>query len=138
MKVNARYYGWKAALYIAAIMYASIVVTALTLHYAYAVIGIIPEGSRDIAEVSAFGINYTFFLNIAAFALGGLLLWLRYRDQHAASETSDHNDHEHDHNSGHQHHDHGTSSLWSFKNILILAVLIALTAGLIVKAALTL
>ena len=138
VKVNARYYGWKAALYIAAIMYASIVVTALTLHYAYAVIGIIPEGSRDIAEVSAFGINYTFFLNIAAFALGGLLLWLRYRDQHAASETSDHNDHEHDHHSGHQHHDHGTSSLWSFKNILILAVLIALTAGLIVKAALTL
>ena len=138
VKVNARYYGWKAALYIAAIMYASIVVTALTLHYAYAVIGIIPEGSRDIAEVSSFGINYTFFLNIAAFALGGLLLWLRYRDQHAASETSDHNDHEHDHHSGHQHHDHGTSSLWSFKNILILAVLIALTAGLIVKAALTL
>ena len=138
VKVNARYYGWKAALYIAAIMYASIVVTALTLHYAYAVIGIIPEGSRDIAEVSAFGINYTFFLNIAAFALGGLLLWLRYRDQHAASETSDHNDHEHDHHSGHQHHDHGTSSLWSFKNILILAVLIALVGGLIIKAALTL
>ena len=136
VKVNARYYGWKAALYIAAIMYASIVVTALTLHYAYAVIGIIPEGSRDIAEVSAFGINYTFFLNIAAFALGGLLLWLRYRDQHAASETSDHNDHEQGHHSGHQHHDHGTSSLWSFKNILILAVLVALTAGLIIKAAL--
>ena len=136
VKVNARYYGWKAALYIAAIMYASIVVTALTLHYAYAVIGIIPEGSRDIAEVSAFGINYTFFLNLAAFALGGLLLWLRYRDQHAASETSDHNDHEQGHHSGHQHHDHGTSSLWSFKNILILAVLVALTAGLIIKAAL--
>ena len=136
VKVNARYYGWKAALYIAAIMYASIVVTALTLHYAYAVIGIIPEGSRDIAEVSAFGINYTFFLNLAAFALGGLLLWLRYRDQHAASETSNHNDHEHGHHSGHQHHDHGTSSLWSFKNILILAVLVALTAGLIIKAAL--
>ncbi|RCK30652.1 permease [Thalassospira lucentensis] len=138
VKVNARYYGWKAALYIAAIMYASIVVTALTLHYAYAVIGIIPEGSRDIAEVSAFGINYTFFLNIAAFALGGLLLWLRYRDQHAASETSDHNDHEHGHHSGHQHHDHGSSSLWSFKNMLILAVLIALAGGLIIKAALTL
>ena len=136
VKVNARYYGWKAALYIAAIMYASIVVTALTLHYAYAVIGIIPEGSRDIAEVSAFGINYTFFLNIAAFALGGLLLWLRYRDQHATPETSDHNDHEQGHHSGHQHHDHGTSSLWSFKNILILAVLVALTAGLIIKAAL--
>ncbi|WP_430469283.1 permease [Thalassospira lucentensis] len=137
VKVNARYYGWKAALYIAAIMYASIVVTALTLHYAYAIIGIIPEGSRDIADVSAFAINYTFFLNIAAFALTGLLVWLRYRDQHTAPDTSEHHHDAHGHHqhTGHQHHDHGSSSLWSFKNVLMMIVVIALAGGLVIKVA---
>lgn len=140
VKVNARYYGWKTALYIAAIMYGSIVSTALILHYSYALIGIIPEGSRDIAEVSAFGINYTFFLNIAAFILVGVLMWLRHRDQMAMSQAGPTNHeerghgHGQPHHEGHQHHDHDSSSLLSFKNLLIGAVLIALTGGLIIKA----
>ena len=32
--VNARYYGWRVALYIAGVMYLAIVITALVLHYA--------------------------------------------------------------------------------------------------------
>ena len=37
--VNARYYGWRVALYIAAVMYVSIVCTALILHYSFALWG---------------------------------------------------------------------------------------------------
>ncbi|WP_296987929.1 permease, partial [Thalassospira sp. UBA1131] len=114
VKVNARYYGWKTALYIAGVMYASIVATALILHYAFVALGALPESSRDIAEVSAFGVNYTLFLNIAAFGLIGILLWLRREGQKAAQHDHEHDHGGHDHNHGHDHdhdHDHGDGSL---------------------------
>jgi len=42
IQVNAKYYGWKMALYIAAAMYASIVATALILNGLFALAGIVP------------------------------------------------------------------------------------------------
>ncbi len=130
VRVNARYYGWKTALYIAGIMYISIVVTALTLHYSYVLIGIMPEGSRDIAEISGFKINYTFFLNLGAFGLTGMFLWLRRQKQHAADQDDDHQDNSHDHH--HHTHDDGGSIL-SLKNILVAGILTALAVGLVIK-----
>jgi hypothetical protein len=41
--INARYYGWRAALYIAAILFVNIVVTALAMHFIFAALGIVPE-----------------------------------------------------------------------------------------------
>lgn len=131
VKVNARYYGWKTALYIAAIMYVSIVTTALVLHYAFVAFGALPESSRDIAEVSAFGVNYALFLNIAAFGLIGLLLWLRREGQKSAQTDEGH--HHGDH--GHHHHDHGGGSLLSLKNVVVGATLALLAGGLALKAA---
>jgi len=131
VKVNARYYGWKTALYIAAIMYVSIVTTALVLHYAFVAFGALPESSRDIAEVSAFGVNYTLFLNIAAFGLIGLLLWLRREGQKSAQTDEGHHHGGH----GHHHHDHGGGSLLSLKNVVVGAALALLAGGLALKAA---
>ncbi|SOC20950.1 permease [Thalassospira xiamenensis] len=126
VKVNARYYGWKTALYIAAVMYVSIVITALGLHYAYALIGILPEGSRDIAEVSGFKINYTFFLNLTAFALTGGLFWLHRLGQKSGKDGHDHGSHDH-HN-----HDHGdgSASFFAPKNLLVTGIVVALATGL--------
>ncbi|MBO6802274.1 MAG: permease, partial [Thalassospira sp.] len=133
VKVNARYYGWKTALYIAGVMYASIVATALILHYAFVALGALPESSRDIAEVSAFGVNYTLFLNIAAFGLIGILLWLRREGQKAAQHDHGH-DHG-DHNHGHDHdHDHGDGSVLSLKNVIVGTALTLLAGGLVLKA----
>ncbi len=43
VKVNAKYYGWHVALYIAGIMFVSIVITALVLHYGFYFAGATPE-----------------------------------------------------------------------------------------------
>ena len=64
--VNARYYGWRVALYIAAIMYVSIVATALILNGSFALLGIIPEGRSEVAQLTQFKIDYTFYMNIVA------------------------------------------------------------------------
>ncbi len=63
--INAKYYGWRVALYIAGVMWVSIVITAVTLHAAFAVLGIIPESHRAMEDVSRFSLDYTFWLNLA-------------------------------------------------------------------------
>ena len=41
--VNAKYYGWRAALYMAGVMYVSIVATALLLGALFGLLGITPD-----------------------------------------------------------------------------------------------
>jgi uncharacterized membrane protein YraQ (UPF0718 family) len=74
--INARYYGWRVALYIAAVMYVSIVTTALILHYTFAFFGITPESARAIKDVAQFKLDYTFWMNMAALGLVGAMSWL--------------------------------------------------------------
>ncbi|MCF8034846.1 MAG: permease [Desulfarculaceae bacterium] len=94
--VNAKYYGWKVALYIAAVMYVVIVITALALHYGFALVGITPHSERKIQEVAQFALDYTFWMNLAAAALAGTMVWLkRQRSRH-----QDHHGHDHGHSSG--------------------------------------
>lgn len=77
--VNAKYYGWRLALYIAGIMYVSIVVTALLLHYAFAFFGIMPESARSVSDVAQFKIDYTFWLNLVFVAVSSGLIFLHRR-----------------------------------------------------------
>jgi len=62
--INAKYYGWRVALYIAGVMWVSIVVTAVVMHGVFAVIGITPESGRAVDEITRFAIDYTFWLNL--------------------------------------------------------------------------
>jgi len=78
VEINARYYGWRVALYIAAVMYVSIVCTALLLHYAFAVLGMTPESARAVKDVAQFKLDYTFWMNLAAAGLVGALAWLNH------------------------------------------------------------
>lgn len=92
VKVNAKYYGWRVALYIATIMYASITCTALILHYAFYFMGLTPESARKVTDVAQFKIDYTFYMNLVAVLLVGAMLWLRgWRRRHVdqAGETQD-------------------------------------------------
>jgi len=79
VKINAKYYGWRTALYIAGIMYASIVITAVFLHYGFLAAGMTPESSRQVKDIVAFRIDYTFYLNVVALALVGVMIWLARR-----------------------------------------------------------
>jgi uncharacterized membrane protein YraQ (UPF0718 family) len=84
--VNAKYYGWRTALYIAAVMYVSIVITALALSGAFSALGIVPESGRAVSEVVRFAIDYTFWLNVAATTVAGAMAWLflQHRRKHGA------------------------------------------------------
>jgi len=77
--VNARYYGWRVALYIAGVMYVSMVTTALLLHVGYALLGITPESARVVEEVTRFEVDYTFWLNLVMLFAAGWLVWLHRR-----------------------------------------------------------
>jgi len=77
--INAKYYGRKVALYIAAVMYVSIIITAVILHIAFAVLGITPHSGQQISEVAQFKLDYTFWMNIFFMGVAILAGWLHRR-----------------------------------------------------------
>lgn len=77
--VNAKYYGWRVALFIAGIMYVAVVATALILHTLFADLGITPESRRVVSEVAQFRIDYTFWMNLGFVGLAGWLYRLHRR-----------------------------------------------------------
>ncbi|MBO6800575.1 MAG: permease [Balneola sp.] len=85
--INAKYYGWKVALYIAGIMFVSIVATALILNSAFSFFGIIPESAKVVQEVTQFKIDHTFWMNIAFTMVTGWLIYLykQHKKEHGAS-----------------------------------------------------
>jgi hypothetical protein len=117
--INAKYYGWRVALYIAAVMLVSIVLTALAMHVAFTTLGIVPGSSREVGEVTRFALDYTFYLNILFVFIAGTMIWLHHRHTRAH---------------GHMEHDMEGDS----KTKRIIAVLAAgiLITGLLAEATL--
>ncbi len=115
--VNAKYYGWRLALYIAGIMFVAIVITALTLHYAFAFFGITPESARAVSDVAQFKVDYTFWLNLFFVIVTGGLIYL-------------HRCHVKHHNGGHMDHGGGLS----FKRVVVYLFMAILAGGLVVYA----
>jgi hypothetical protein len=115
--INAKYYGWRVALYIAVVMWVSIVITAVALHALFAILGITPESSRAVEEVSRFAIDYTFWLNFAMVVVAVLMVWLHRR-------------HVRDHLEGAM--DHGGDGT-SLKRITVYVMIAVLLGGLFVS-----
>lgn len=116
VRVNATYYGARVALYIAAVMYVSIVLTALLLDGAFSLLGWLPEGRGDVASLTQFKLDYTFFLNVAAAVLVGLQVYL-------------HRGHQQHQQGGGVDHEHGGSGL-SLKRLVVYAFVVLLVGGL--------
>jgi len=77
--INAKYYGPRVALYIAGIMWVSIVITAILLHALFAVTGLTPDSSRAVSETTRFALDYTFWLNLAMVLVAVVMVWLHRR-----------------------------------------------------------
>jgi uncharacterized membrane protein YraQ (UPF0718 family) len=119
--VNAKYYGWRIALYIAAIMFASIVLTALIMHFSFGLLGLTPESSRTINDAAQFAIDYTLFMNLAFALVAAILVGLhRGWVQHEMKEAA------------HRHHEHG--SRLSIKRMIALTSAVVIGGGLIAFA----
>ncbi|MDX1705426.1 permease [Pseudidiomarina sp.] len=121
VRVNAKYYGWRVALYIAGIMLLSIVCTALILHFGFAAFDLIPEATKSAVMNEQFAIDYTFFFNIAFVALAAYMVYLHWR---------------HKQHSGHGHdHDHGGDGAgFSFQDWVVLIFILGLGGGIIAFA----
>ncbi len=83
LRIQAQYYGWPMALFILGLFLTALVVTAVTLHYAFAAAGLLPDPSatKAITDREFFAVDYTLFLNIAALVLSGVFIGWRMRRQ---------------------------------------------------------
>ncbi|MEZ6188199.1 MAG: permease [Planctomycetota bacterium] len=78
LRIQAKYYGWKMALYILGVFLAVLVAASLALHYGFELTGLLPsgEGVKQVSERSYFAVDATLFLNGAGLLLsGGFFAW---------------------------------------------------------------
>ncbi len=109
LRISAKYFGWKMAIYILLVFLVCLVAAALILHYGFAAFDMLPDhsGSGEQQDPSErFKIDYTFFLNLAFVGVSGSLLWLK------KTETQQ---------GGHEHHHGGGETSWSDRILTFLA-----------------
>jgi uncharacterized membrane protein YraQ (UPF0718 family) len=101
LDVYRRAFGWRMALYIAAVFYVTMVAAALAVDVGFTALGWVPEARPAVqAEMSHFSINYTFWLNILLGLLAAALFALARRrpaEQMACCAHHGHHAHHHHH-----------------------------------------
>lgn len=77
--IYRKYYGGRAALYISAVMFASMVIAGVVVDLLFSAAGLIPHGPRPPSPMltAHFAWNYTAWLNLAALPIAGLLFAAR-------------------------------------------------------------
>ena len=79
LRINAKYYGWKMSLFILFLLFSSLIITSLLLHYGFDFLNLIPEKSvMNITDKDHFKLNYTFYLNLAFLAISGWLVYFGF------------------------------------------------------------
>ena len=79
LRINAKYYGWRMSLFILFLLFTSLIVTSLLLHYGMDLLNLLPEPtSNRITENEHFQVDYTFYLNLVFVALSGLLVYFGF------------------------------------------------------------
>ena len=88
LRINAKYYGWKLAIYILSVLLVSLVLTSVLLHFGLLSLGALPEARMvNIMDQDLFQVNYTFFLNllflIISLTLAGLKIFGSNKMKHS-------------------------------------------------------
>ncbi|MEA5626785.1 permease [Nostoc sp. UHCC 0251] len=78
--LQAKYYGWKYAVYLSGLLYICMVAAGITVHGIFALFNVIPTQRTALTELVRFAIDYTFWLNIIFAVIGGILLWMHFKD----------------------------------------------------------
>ncbi|RXK51133.1 permease [Halorientalis pallida] len=100
LNVYRKYYGWKVTGYILAVFFVTMAFTGFLMEQLFDTLGIVPNlaGGETATEQTYFELNYTFYLNLVAFALSGFLLYVyrrglgapgQYRDPVCGMRTDD-------------------------------------------------
>jgi len=127
LRIMAQYFGWKMAFYILGVFLLSLVAAALTLHYGFAAVDLLPEGGvsgKQMQPEERFAVDYTLFFNVAFLLLSAYLFWLKNAGR------KDEQDH-----AGHEHHSHSETN-WADRLLTGLAwgSFAWLTGGLLASA----
>jgi hypothetical protein len=79
--LNAKYYGWRFALWISGLLYLCMVAAGVTVHYLFAAFGTIPAARPEsLQQMMAFGVwTHTFWLNVGFGIVGVVLLISAWR-----------------------------------------------------------
>ncbi|MEQ8196146.1 MAG: permease [Rhodospirillales bacterium] len=82
LRIQAKYYGWKMALYILAVFLAVLIASAIILHYGFAALGALPDSGTagDISKREFFAVDYTFFINVGFCVLSLVFVIWRTKD----------------------------------------------------------
>ncbi|MFB6086627.1 MAG: permease [Halodesulfurarchaeum sp.] len=100
LNVYRKYYGGTVMLYILGVFFVTMAFTGFLMEVLFDALGIVPDltGGETATEQTYFELNYTFYLNLIAFALSGFLLYVyrrglgapgQYRDPVCGMRTDD-------------------------------------------------
>ncbi len=80
LRINAKYYGWKMSLFILFLLFTSLIVTSLVLHYGFNLFDILPDASagKSVIEKEHFQLDYSFYLNLVFLVISGVLIYLGF------------------------------------------------------------
>lgn len=83
--IYRKYYGGKAAAYITAVLFASMVTAGIVVDLLFSALGLIPQGPRppSVMATAHFAWNYTTWLDIAAGAVLAAMLFVRLKSRRA-------------------------------------------------------
>ena len=126
LRINARYYGWKMALYILLMLFTCLVATSLLLHYGLQLFDWLPDQSQwsSPADRDHFQLNYQFWLNVG-FGLASLWMFVSWKRQQTRHAGHDH------HNHGHHHHGGGQPIINSLSVIATIWLLVGVILSLV-------
>jgi len=77
--LNAKYYGWRFALVVSGLLYVSMVIAAIGVHYLFVALGGVPQARpANVMEFMNFSVDtHTFWLNVGFGLLGLVFLMIR-------------------------------------------------------------
>ncbi|WP_302080552.1 permease [Salinibaculum rarum] len=100
LNVYRKYYGWKVMLYILSVFFVTMAFSGFLMELLFDALDIVPNlaGGETATEKTYFKLDYTFYLNLIAFAFSGFLLYVyrrglgapgQYRDPVCGMRTND-------------------------------------------------
>jgi hypothetical protein len=83
LRINATYYGWRMSFFILFLLFTSLVVSALLLHYGLNWFDLLPSPNGEaITDQRFFAVDYSLFLNLGFLLLTGILAYLVVNSSH--------------------------------------------------------
>ena len=81
LRIQAKYYGWKMALFIMGIFLIALIATALLMHYGFSLLDMLPDSSstKSVTDREFFAVDYTLFLNFGFLTLSAAFFWWKIK-----------------------------------------------------------